>query len=165
MKQKLVDANILIEMLEIHNFSSLFEKWGKIMRYKIVIPEEIINELRPKTIMKVDTLAAKHYIYKIKFINVDILNKLNIINPVLSKPDCSILHYCMNNPDQNIICLTADNPLRKKLTKIGIEVHGFIGIFKKIIDDGLYTRKFVLETFNDVLNDPFLCPPKYKNLI
>ncbi|MHA1426777.1 MAG: hypothetical protein ACTSQI_12390 [Candidatus Helarchaeota archaeon] len=162
---KLFDANLLIEIIGISNFSTLFELWGKNPKYDICITTEVLNEiLYPKTI-QIIPLILKGLIKVLPPISEATLERIQKRFPALSKPDCSIYCHCNALDKNDSICLTTDQPLRKKLEKIDCEVHGLIGILLKLKNDGDFSSEALKRTFKRSLNDPRLSPNHLKKLL
>ncbi|MFX0134563.1 MAG: hypothetical protein ACFFDN_13060, partial [Candidatus Hodarchaeota archaeon] len=116
---KIYDACIIIRFLEEIKFKILFEEWYKNSAYNQCTTSEVLDEIEREARNELNDLISKNIIKVLNPVPDRELTRINLLNPNLSKADCSLFYYLEILP--NCICLTDDFPLRLLCIEESIE--------------------------------------------
>jgi len=126
------DTNILIDLIEADLLEQFF-----LLPMKVHTTDIVISELEiPEQKAMVNTLVNTHCLTVKTFTPEEMSRLASFVNSRrrtcnLHIADFSVWHYASEN---NYILLTGDGNLRKLASEDGVEVHGTIYIFDKMVE-------------------------------
>ena len=127
MRIAITDANVFIDLFEINWLPHLFS-----LRLEIVTTIEVFNELSP---LQQQSFSQWQRTGQLRLVEV-LLSEHPYVQQIsdsrrLSFSDRTVLYIAIRD---KLMILTGDNMIRKNAQKLGLEVHGMLWIFDKLIE-------------------------------
>lgn len=160
--KKIYDASILINILQDIDFSDIIILWNQNPRYEQWTTFEINNEIKRLARKNLDELINQEIIKVFDPVPQIKLDDIEVDNPKLSQPDCSLFYYC--NELKNCICLTNDKPLRDYLEEHNFRKSGIFGIYNKLKNDNSFPLEDIEKKFAILMKDPRVFPTNLKEI-
>ena len=128
MKVIVNDANILIDLVDLNILPHFFN-----LEFEFYTTNLILNELFESQQERLRPYIDKGSLTLDELSDMD-LSEINMIqkaNPMLSDKDCSAYYQAKK---YNAILITSDHALRKFCVKNGLEVHGHLWVFDRMVE-------------------------------
>ncbi len=154
--KKIFDTVILIRLLQEVDGAKVFNAWNLNSRYELWITKEVESEVKTKAKDKLEESIEKNVIKVFEPAPLDALLEIKKRANRLSLADCSLFYHCRRIT--NSVCLSDDNPLRKHFKRNGLNLHGTLGIYLKLIRDETFPIQIIEKLFNELLSDPRIFP-------
>lgn len=138
------DANILIDLVELHILSPFFQ-----LDYEFHTTDLILAELYPEQQEAISeyTSTRRLVVDDLTEDDLDGVYKLRCLKPNLSEQDCSAMYQASK---LDAILVTSDNLLRKFATDHAVEVHGHLWMFDNLVDGGLLSGSLAIEKLGEL---------------
>ncbi len=154
--KKVFDTMILIRLLQEIDGAKVFNAWNLNSNYELWITKEIESEVKTKAKDKLEELIEENVIKVFEPAPLDALLEIKKKANRLSLADSSIFYQCRRLT--NSVCLSDDNPLRKHFKRNGLNLHGTLGIYLKLIRDETFPIQIIENMFKELLSDPRIFP-------
>ena len=156
MKTIVNDANILIDLVDLALLPNFFS-----LKFEFLTTELVLNELYEDQYGCLLPYIENESLAKLELTEEDLLEITSIqaARPNLSEQDCSAFHQAWKN---NAILITSDNTLKKFAKKKGLEVHGHLWIFDRMVKAQTITGARAYQKLEELCNNvnPKLGLPK-----
>lgn len=144
MRIAITDANVFIDLFEIGWIHHLFE-----IKYEIVTTLEVFNELNA---FQQTSLSQWQGSGLLRVIEVTLKehNQVNLIGDTkrLSFTDRTVLFVALRD---NLMVLSGDKKVRSNAEKLGLEAHGIIWFFDKVIEYQIVSKSEAALTLKKLL--------------
>ncbi|WP_371805698.1 hypothetical protein [Candidatus Lokiarchaeum ossiferum] len=157
MTEKILDAVILIRLLDETHFKDLFYSWSEHQNYAISIPFEVNDEIKQKGRKDLNNLIAQKIVKVLPKVSLEEIKEIQKKFRKLSAADCSVFYYG-HTKNKDSICLTDDGPLRKALKISDINTSGTKGIYNKLTNDKIFAQDEIEFHFSKFKQDPRIFP-------
>lgn len=138
------DANIIFDVIEINLTEFFFQ-----LDYKFLITDFVYKEIEKAE----QIMLLEEYIQNksLDIYEIDDINKIygkNLKNQTLSAEDCSVL---IAAEEEKAIILTGDKALRQIAEKDGIEVHGILWVFDRLVDNEIILDDLAIDKLTNLM--------------
>jgi rRNA-processing protein FCF1 len=148
------DANLFIDLHEI----ALTEKFFQ-LPFRFHTTQLILSELEPEQLNKLQPFLEAEILVVRQLTREEIesLDNQTTQSKKLSIQDLSIYFYA-KQISENCLILTGDNRLRKEAERQGLEVHGILWVFQRMIDEQIITAQKAIEKLTELERVNFWLP-------
>jgi predicted nucleic acid-binding protein len=148
------DANLFIDLHEIELTEKFFQ-----LSFRFHTTQLIMSELEPEQLSKLQPFLEAEILVVRQLTREEIesLDNQTTQSKKLSIQDLSIYFYA-KQISENCLILTGDNRLRKEAERQGLEVHGILWVFQRMIDEQILTTQKAIDKLTELERVNFWLP-------
>lgn len=136
------DANIIIDIIDLGLYQSIFK-----LKFKFITSDIIVSEIKRND--QADIIKKMDKLEIVKFDEQDLIQIINYSNKTkqLSFADCSVIYL---SKKENAILLTGDKAVRNFAEGNGIKCHGILWLINQMVENDVITKEQAIQNLNEL---------------